>query len=112
MLAWVCGAVLFVTAMDICAEAVTFDVAIRSDGTDKPRTLRAKKGDRITILWSTDQPLVVHIHPFEVEQDVVPGKTALSEFAADISGRFPIEVHILGKRARHKVVGYLEVLPP
>ena len=94
------------------AESVGFQVAITSaDSGAKPRVLRATKGDRIAIDWSADKPTVVHIHPYDIEQELKPGAASRSEFTADISGRFPIEAHAAGKKGGGKVVAYLEVLP-
>jgi hypothetical protein len=71
--------------------------------------LRAKQGDRVAIEWTTDKPVAVHIHPYEIEQDLVPGTPSRSEFTARISGRFPIEAHYAS--SGRKIVAYLEVLP-
>jgi hypothetical protein len=93
------------------AESVSFKLPVSmSDTGEKPRVLRATKGDRIAIEWSSDKPTVVHIHPYDIEQELKPGASARSEFSANISGRFPIEAHPVGGKSR-KIVGYLEVLP-
>jgi hypothetical protein len=106
------AACLFGGAMSAHAEAVGFKVAITSaDSAAKPRVLRATKGDKIAIDWSADKPTVVHIHPYDIEQELKPGAASRSEFTADISGRFPIEAHAAGKKGGGKVVAYLEVLP-
>src|SRR5215469_10787513 len=103
---------LLLTPTHTWAETVTFTVAIRDGSTDSPPVLRATKGDNIVIVWSADVPLVIHIHPYQLEQEMTPGKPARMAFLASISGRFPIEAHFAGSVPRHKVVAYLEVLPP
>jgi hypothetical protein len=91
------------------AEQTSFQLSIQSgDQTIAPRVLRATKGERVAIEWSTDKPVAVHIHAYDVEQDVSPGKSSRNEFVASVSGRFPIEAHFA---ARRKIVAYLEVLP-
>jgi len=104
----VLGLVFLSSVVD--AETLTLPLSIRSDeraGTT--RVLRAKQGDRVAIEWTTDKPVAVHIHPYEIEQDLVPGTPSRSEFTARISGRFPIEAHYAS--SGRKIVAYLEVLP-
>lgn len=94
------------------AETLTFEVTIRDGSTVSPPVLRARKGDSIVIVWSTDVPLVLHIHPYQIEQEITSDKPARMDFLASISGRFPIEAHFTARAPGHKVVAYLEVLPP
>src|SRR5262245_17304014 len=92
------------------AEALNLQLAIRSDERAAAgRVLRAKQGDQVVIEWSTDKPVVVHIHPYDIEQKLAPDAPARTEFVARISGRFPIEAHF-ASQTKDKVVAYLEVL--
>src|SRR5438067_1586692 len=93
------------------AESLAFQLSIRSDDRrEAPRVVRATQGDRITLEWSTDTRAVIHIHPYDIEQEVVPGTASRTEFLAKLSGRFPIEAH-LASRSGRRIVAYLEVLP-
>jgi hypothetical protein len=95
----------------VSAELLTLQLSIRNDDrSDATRVLRAKQGDRVVIEWSTDKPVAVHIHPYEIAQDLVPGTLSRTEFMATISGRFPIEAHSASRGGR-RIVAYLEVLP-
>jgi hypothetical protein len=105
-------AFLLLTPTHTRAETLTFEVAIRDGSTASPPVLRARKGDSIVINWTTDVPLLIHIHPYQVEQKMTPDKPARMDLLASIGGRFPIEAHFTTSASRHKVVAYLEVLPP
>jgi FtsP/CotA-like multicopper oxidase with cupredoxin domain len=73
-------------------------------------TIRVKQGDDVELRWSSDKPMELHLHGYDIEAKVGPGKAAVMSFKAKIAGRFPIEPH--GQdRGHHRAVTYLEVLP-
>jgi hypothetical protein len=109
--AWLIGVALTLFSDEAAAEPLTLQLSIRSDDrSGAQRVLRATHGDKLAIEWSTDKTVVVHIHPYDIEQKVEPGTPSRSEFTARISGRFPIEAHF-ASTSKGKVVAYLEVLP-
>jgi FtsP/CotA-like multicopper oxidase with cupredoxin domain len=55
--------------------------------------IRVQQGDAVTLRWTSDQALTLHVHGYDVERGVVPGATATMGFTARATGRFPIEVH-------------------
>jgi hypothetical protein len=77
---------------------------------DAPDTVRLKQGDDVELRWTSDRPIKLHLHGYDIEREVVPGKTASMAFKASLPGRFPVEVHGGGKGA-HRPVLYLEVYP-
>jgi hypothetical protein len=91
------------------ADSLTFQVSISNERAIA-RVFRAFKGDHVTIDWSTDKPATVHVHAYEIEQEVLPGTFAQSQFEATVTGRFPIEAHF-GHGTRGKILAYLEVRP-
>ena len=93
----------------LSADSLTFQVSTGSERASA-QVLRAFKGDHLTIEWSTDKPATVHVHAYEIEQEVLPGTFARSQFKATVTGRFPIEAHF-GPRTRGKILAYLEVRP-
>lgn len=93
----------------LSADSLTFQVSISNERASA-RVLRAFKGDHLTIEWSTDKQATVHVHAYEIEQEVLPGTLARSQFEATATGRFPIEAHF-GPRTRGKILAYLEVRP-
>ena len=54
---------------------------------------KVKKGDRVVIVVRTDAGEEVHMHGYDVERTVTPGKPVRLPFTATIPGRFEIELH-------------------
>ena len=74
------------------------------------RVLRATEGERVELRWSADEPLVLHLHGYDIETRIVPGKPAVTAFAARLTGRFPVEIHGEGGR-RHRALLHVEIHP-
>lgn len=72
-------------------------------------TIRVSQGDDVELRWSSDQPMELHLHGYDIEVKVAPTAPAVMSFKARIPGRFPIEPHGPGRDRRP--VMYLEVLP-
>ena len=83
----------------------TFDVAIK-DGEMSPEEISVNQGDTVTLRVSTDEPTELHVHGYEVEQEVEPGREDEIDFEADLTGRFEIEDH-----ESEKELGVLQVRP-
>ena len=76
------------------------------------RVLRATEGERVELRWSADEPLVLHLHGYDVETRVAPGKPAVTAFEARRTGRFPVEIHAQGgSRHRHRALLHVEIHP-
>jgi len=73
-------------------------------------TLRVKQGDEVELRWTSDRPMTLHLHGYDIESKLAPGEPAAMAFKATIPGRFPVEVHGAGK-GPHRPVLYLEVYP-
>jgi hypothetical protein len=73
---------------------VVFDLRIEK-GKVAPnmRLIRVKQGDAVRLRWTTDRPIVVHLHGYDIERKVVPGAVAEMAFEARATGRFPVEEH-------------------
>src|SRR5215218_8165492 len=56
--------------------------------------IKVKKGDRVTIVVSADAEDDIHLHGYDIEKPVEPGKPATFRFTADIEGIFEIESHV------------------
>jgi FtsP/CotA-like multicopper oxidase with cupredoxin domain len=73
-------------------------------------TVRVQQGDELELRWSSDKPIDLHLHGYDIEAKVTPQASAVMAFKANIPGRFPVEPH--GQDAgRHRAVLYLEVRP-
>jgi len=51
------------------------------------------QGDKVVLVIRTDSGEAVHLHGYNVEKDVVPGKPVRLPFTASIAGRFEVELH-------------------
>jgi heme/copper-type cytochrome/quinol oxidase subunit 2 len=72
---------------------VTFDLAVR-EGAMTPDEVEVEEGDHLTLrLTSDEEPLQVHIHGFDLQRELAPGKPVTLSFEADLTGRFEIEDH-------------------
>jgi len=83
----------------------TFDLSIRG-GEMSPDEISVHKDDTVKLRVNTDTPTELHVHGYDVEQEVEPGKEARLQFRADLTGRFEIEDH-----ETEKELGTLQVLP-
>jgi hypothetical protein len=78
--------------------------------------IRVKQGDTVTLRWSTDEPVALHLHGYEIEKVIKPEAPMTFSFKAHATGRFPITAHGFGAQAYggghgDTVLVYLEVLP-
>ena len=107
------GALLIGALVSIAApgwpEPRTFDLAIRNNQLpSEQRTVRVRQGDEVTLRWTTDAPLTIHLHGYDIETLVSTGSAVVMKFSARATGRFPIEIH---GRGVERTLGYLEVHP-
>lgn len=84
------------------------------------RIIRVQQGDDVTLRWTTNHELIVHLHGYDIEKRLKPRETATMTFHARAAGRFPITVHstdagsasaVPGREGKEAVLGYLEVQP-
>ena len=89
------------------ADPVELVVIIR-DGEPVDGIVRAEaqKGEPVVVIVRSDVADEVHVHGYDLMADVAPGKPARIEFAADLTGRFEIELEDRGKQ-----IAQLTVLP-
>jgi heme/copper-type cytochrome/quinol oxidase subunit 2 len=72
---------------------------------------KVKKGDKVTIVVSADAHDVIHLHGYDIEKDIEPGKPATFKFTASIEGIFEIESHVAEDAGREPLMGKLTVEP-
>lgn len=86
-----------------------FELTVRAGALPPQQQLiRVSRGDDVVLRWSTDEPVTVHLHGYEIEKDLRPGAATTMWFVAVATGRFPITRHRNGADIR---LGYLEVHP-
>lgn len=87
------------SAMAAAAE-LTFDIRIEHRRVaDTMRLMRVHEGDAVKLRWTSDQPLVLHLHGYDIEQRVAADAVTELAFTAYATGRFPIEIHVPGAGA-------------
>jgi len=94
-------ALLLITAWSagVPAAELTFDIKIEHGRVpDTMRLIRVNEGDVVKLRWTSDQPLILHLHGYDIENRVTAGAAELT-FTAYATGRFPIHVHAQGAGA-------------
>jgi len=107
-----------VSAMALTARAaeVTYVLAI-TDGhaPANMRLIRVKQNDVVKLDWSSDKPISVHLHGYDIEKDIKPGTVTQMMFVARATGRFTVEPHIgktpAGGHGHGDVLVTIEVYP-
>ena len=98
------------------AAEVTYVLAIANGHVpDNMRLIRVKQNDVVKLEWRTDKPLSVHLHGYDIEQELKPGTVTEMTFTARATGRFTVEPHIgrtpSGGHAHGDVLVTIEVYP-
>jgi hypothetical protein len=70
----------------------SFDLEIRGDAMS-PEEVSVREGDRVTMSFTADDPVEIHVHGYDLEREVEPGETTELSLEADLTGRFPMENH-------------------
>jgi len=88
---------LLITTAPAFPAELTFDIKIeRGRVPDAMRLIRVNEGDIVKLRWTSDQPIVLHLHGYDIEKRVAPGAITELAFTAYATGRFPIHVHPQG----------------
>src|SRR5258706_2043687 len=84
-----CMILALVAAHSVAAELRQFRLAIlkRQLAAGQSKTLRVAQGDVVELSWSSDEPVVLHLHGYDIEIAVTPGSPALMRLDARASGR-------------------------
>jgi hypothetical protein len=61
--------------------------------------IRVNEGDVVKLRWTSDQPLILHLHGYDIEKRIAAGAVTELGFTAYATGRFPIHVHAQGAAA-------------
>ena len=104
-------AMLGAAIANVHAEDRVFELEIHSEGpTAEPRTLTVRQNDQVVVRLTSDKPLQVHLHGYDIESDVVPKRVTSLRLTATATGRFSIEIHSK-ESLRQRPLAYLEVQP-
>jgi hypothetical protein len=106
------------SALTIAADAaeVTYALTVANGRVpDNMRLIRVKQNDVVKLEWRTDKRLTVHLHGYDIEQELQPGTVTEMTFTARATGRFTVEPHIgrtpSGGHAHGDVLVTIEVYP-
>lgn len=104
-----------VRAVQTVQATAAIEIGLQDGKTAKPQTVRAKRGDEVTLRIASDRTIALHLHGYDIERTAEPDKPAIFSFTAKITGRFAIEEHpsenAKTSRAHAPAILYLEVLP-
>jgi hypothetical protein len=91
----------------------TFEIRIAQRHVPRAqRVLRVTEGQRVELRWTADEPLVLHLHGYDIETRVAPDKPAVTAFEARLTGRFPVAIHgESGSQHRHGALLHVEIHP-
>lgn len=70
----------------------TLNLAIKGN-TMTPSEITVGEGDKVNLQITSDNPVELHLHGYDLEKEVEPGEPAELSFDATITGRFDIEDH-------------------
>ncbi len=77
------------------------------------KVLRFYQGGRAEIVWTTDKPLEIHLHGYDVELTLGVGNDNIMAFDLFAEGRFPVTVHAHShsSASHERTLLYVEVHP-
>lgn len=65
------------------------DLEITEDGMS-PEEVSVREGDRVTLGITSDRPVEIHVHGYDLAEVVEPGEPTELSFEPDLTGRFPM----------------------
>ena len=92
------------------AASIQFSVELVGGRIKGEETLKVRRGDQVQVSLVSDQPMVLHLHGYDIDAKVAPAAPALLTFKADVAGRFPVHEHRHGP-GNHRAVMFIEVHP-
>jgi FtsP/CotA-like multicopper oxidase with cupredoxin domain len=75
------------------------------------KDIEVTRGDTVRIVVSSNAPDDIHLHGYDIERQVAPGKPARFRFKANAEGAFEIESHVAEDAGRDPLVARLVVQP-
>lgn len=96
------------------ADTKTFDIEIKDGKVAGAKSVRVTQGDTVYLNWTSDKPMELHLHGYDIERRVGPDKPTSMRIDARATGRFPVEAHTHEKEKGghgHSALFHLEVYP-
>jgi FtsP/CotA-like multicopper oxidase with cupredoxin domain len=60
------------------------------DGAMCPTEISVEEGDQVTLWWTSHIAVEVHLHGYDLKEEVSPGEETDLSFEANLTGRFEI----------------------
>jgi hypothetical protein len=73
-------------------------------GAMEPSEVVVREGDEVTLRVTSEEAVELHVHGYDLEEEVEPVEPAMLSFEADETGRFGIEDHETGEELGALVV--------
>jgi heme/copper-type cytochrome/quinol oxidase subunit 2 len=77
----------------------------------EPPDIEATKGQTVRFVVRSDVDDSVHVHGYDIEREVGPGRPARFSFTADIEGIFEIESHEAEHNGKDPLIANLVIKP-
>ena len=77
------------------------------------QVIRLTQGQRVEIVWITDEAVELHMHGYDIRVEISPDGPATMTFTAHATGRFPVTSHGFGDEHGHghDTLAYIEIHP-
>lgn len=73
-------------------------------------TVQVRQGTQVDLRFTSDRPIVLRLHGYEVETHSNPQQPGAMAFKATLPGRFPVHEHRAGA-GNHRAVLFVDVRP-
>jgi FtsP/CotA-like multicopper oxidase with cupredoxin domain len=85
------------TTTDAAPQPVVEQIVVKGGQPDGGlKKISVKKGERVEIDVTADEADEAHLHGYDIEKELQPGKAAKFRFTADLEGVFELELHHAG----------------
>src|SRR5437879_3386294 len=94
LMAWALACCVMV-GMPLRAAEVAYALRVENGHVpESMRLIRAKRGDVVKLQWTSDRPITIHLHGYDIEKEITPGTVTDMVFTARATGRFAVEPHL------------------
>ena len=75
--------------------------------------IRVTQGDDVELVWSSDEPVELHLHGYDIALEITADEPGTMSFNARATGRYPVTSHGFGGEHGHghQTLLYVEVYP-
>lgn len=98
---------------DATNATVRIEIRIENRKLVGDQVIRLTQGQRVEIVWITDEAVELHMHGYDIRVEISPDGPATMTFTAHATGRFPVTSHGFGDEHGHGHVtlAYIEIHP-